>query len=234
MIVGFDHDDLAIFDRQFEFFEAANIVLPRLHMLQARPGTDTYDKLKAQQRVLDTALLHEPGTPFDNYLIPNIIPHGFTRIVWFERYLDLIERTMDWGAFKRRLRGYLEGVTYAPARRRPEGFDDARALAGLEGFVTSMDAALRDDVRAILAFTLDRAPLQLHNVVTLIVRYRLEAGNLPQIRETLREQIAFERELDLALCIERGRSCGGVASGAALDPALRLAVVGEAGVTAGA
>jgi hypothetical protein len=184
--------------------------------------------------VLDTALLHEPGTPFDNYLIPNIIPLGFSRIEWFERYLDLLERTLDWSAFTRRLRGYLEGVTYAPARLRPDGFDNGRALAALEGFVVSMDEQVREDVRDILRATLERAPLQTNNVVTLFVRHRLEAGNLPQARETLRAQIEFERGLDIASCVERTRACGRVASGMALDPALRLAVMGEALPAAGA
>jgi radical SAM superfamily enzyme YgiQ (UPF0313 family) len=145
MIVGFDHDDASIFDLQFEFFEAANIALPRVRMLQARPGTDTFDKLLAEGRVLDAEALHEPGSYFDNYLIPNILPRGMSRIELFERYIPLMERTLDWDNFTKRMRGYLEGITYEPALRRTDGRVgcDAPRAEGLRGVARRSGAAKR-------------------------------------------------------------------------------------------
>lgn len=228
MIVGFDHDDLSIFERQYEFFEAANIVFPRVCMLQARPGTDTYDRLKAERRVLDPDALHPAGSHFDNYLIPNTVPLGFSRIELFEHYIPLMERTLDWDSFARRMLGYLAGITHAPALERPAAGAAPGMSDDLRAYIGSLDDHVRSRVLEILAFAMERAPLQLYNVVTLIVRHSIEVENLPRIRETVRRQIEFERDLDLSHCIEQGRARGAVASGAPLDDALRLAVVGHA------
>jgi|GEM_PF-384413 len=234
MIVGFDHDDLTIFDRQYAFFEAANIVFPRVRMLQARPGTDTYDRLKAEGRVLDVDRLHPPGAYFDNYLIPNIIPGGFSRIELFERYIPLMEKTLDWDSFTRRMLGYLAGITHGPALETPPGGGARGMSSELRAYVESLDEHVRSRVLEMLSFAMERAPRQLYNVVTLIVRHSLEVANLPRTCETIRRQIEFERDLDLSQCIERERAHGTVASGMALDPALRLAVVGGRPVAADA
>jgi len=227
MIVGFDHDDLTIFDRQYAFFEAANIVFPRVRMLQARPGTDTYDRLKAERRVLDTDALHPPGSYFDNYLIPNILPTGFSRLELFEHYIPLMERTLDWDAFTRRMLGYLAGITYAPALAKPSGGGAPGMSPDLRAYIASLDEHVRTRVLEMLAFAMEHAPLQLYNVVTLVVRHSIEVANLPRTCETIRRQIAFERDLDLSRCVERAHARGTVASGVALDPALHLSVVDD-------
>jgi radical SAM superfamily enzyme YgiQ (UPF0313 family) len=203
MIVGFDHDDESIFDRQFQFFEAARIAYPRVRMLQARPGTDTYDKMIAQDRVLDIDLLHEPNTYFDNYLIPNIIPQGMSRTEEFTRYIGLMEKTLDWDNFTKRMIAYLENITYAPALRRPEARGTRGMPTELRAYIASLAEPVRQNVLKILAFGLERAPLQMYNLVTLIVRHSIEFDNLPQMRETLRRQIDFEKHLDLSRCIYR-------------------------------
>jgi radical SAM superfamily enzyme YgiQ (UPF0313 family) len=200
MIVGFDHDDPSIFDLQYRFFEAANIALPRVRMLQARPGTDTFDKLMAEGRVLDGEALHEPGTFFDNYLIPNILPHGMSRIELFERYVPLMEKTLDWDNFTSRMRGYLEGITYEPARGKP-GAGPGGMPDELRVYVESLDDHVRRNVLEILALTAERAPAQLHSVVTLIVRHSIEVGNLAATKESIARQIAFERDRDLSECL---------------------------------
>lgn len=200
MIVGFDHDDATIFDRQYEFFKAANIALPRVRMLQARPGTDTFDKLMAEGRVLATDALHEPGTFFDNYLIPNILPLGMTRMELFEHYIPLMERTLDWDNFTQRMLGYLAGITYEPARRAT-GDGPRRMPDELRVYVESLDERVRRNVLEILAFTAKHAPAQLHSVVTLIVRQSIEVDNLAMTRESIQRQIEFERDLDLTTCL---------------------------------
>jgi radical SAM superfamily enzyme YgiQ (UPF0313 family) len=235
MIVGFDHDDLSIFDRQFEFFEAANIAFPRVRMLQARPGTDTYDKLKAQNRVLDADALHEPGTYFDNYLIPNILPHGMTRLELFERYIPLMDKTLDWDSFTRRMIGYLSGITYPPALKKPDSGGAPRSMpADLKAYIASLDEHVRTRVLEILSYAAQHAPAQLHNVVTLILRHTIEVDNQPHTRETIRKQIEFEHDLDLSRCLERGRALGAVASGYVLDPSHQLTGVGESRTATGA
>jgi radical SAM superfamily enzyme YgiQ (UPF0313 family) len=203
MIVGFDHDDESIFDLQFQFFEAARIAYPRVRMLQARPGTDTYDKLMAQDRVLDIDLLHEPDTYFDNYLIPNIVPSGMSRTDEFTHYIRLMEKTLDWDNFTRRMIAYLENITYVPALRRPEDRGPRELPEELRAYIASLDEPVRQNVLKILKVGLERAPLQMYNIVTLIVRHSIEFDNLPHVRASIRRQIDFEKDLDLSRCICR-------------------------------
>ncbi len=206
MIVGFDHDDESIFDLQFQFFEAAKIAYPRVRMLQARPGTDTYEKMTAQDRVLDIDLLHEPDTYFDNYLIPNIIPHGMSRTKEFIRYIELMEKTLDWDNFTKRMIAYIENINYAPALRKPQESGSREMPAELRAYIGSLSEPVRRNVLRILAAGQERAPLQMYNLVTLIVRHSIEFDNLPQTTQTLRKQIEFEKDLDLSRCIYRRQS----------------------------
>jgi radical SAM superfamily enzyme YgiQ (UPF0313 family) len=203
MIVGFDHDDHSIFDAQFEFFLAANIALPRIHMLQARPGTETYHKLVAANRVLDADALHPPGTFFDNYLIPNILPMQMTRLEMFEQFVPFMERTLDWDNFTQRMLGYLDGITYEPALRSQSNGKSVAMPDELRSYVESLEPRVRANVLEILATAASRAPAQLQSIVILIVRQSIEADNLAVTRATIERQIEFERSLDLDECLLR-------------------------------
>jgi radical SAM superfamily enzyme YgiQ (UPF0313 family) len=220
MIVGFDHDDLTIFDQQFAFFEAANITFPRVRMLQARPGTDTFDKMIEQDRVLDVDALHEPGTYFDNYLIPNILPASMTRLELFERYVPLMETTLAWDSFTGRMLRYLEGITYEPARREAGAGGPREMPQELRDYIATLDDEVRGHVLAILSFAATHAPAQMHNVVTLIVRHSIEVDNLPQTRATVERQIAFERNRDLSRCLYRPKAGSGALMPTAVSAAL--------------
>ena len=52
LIVGFDHDDDAIFDEQVDFINAAKIPLPLPSMLGALPATPLYDRMRAEGRLI--------------------------------------------------------------------------------------------------------------------------------------------------------------------------------------
>jgi len=145
-----------------------------------------------------------------------------------------MEKTLDWDAFAGRMLGYLAGITHAPALAKPKGNGSPGMSPDLRAYIASLDEHVRTRVLEMLSFAMEHVPLQLYNVVTLIVRHSIEVDNLPRIRETVRRQIEFERDLDLSQCIEREYATGTVATGMALDPALRLAVIGESGLTAGA
>ncbi len=51
-IVGFDHDTASIFQRQIEFIQQSGIVTAMVGLLQAPPGTQLYERLKAEGRLL--------------------------------------------------------------------------------------------------------------------------------------------------------------------------------------
>src|SRR5262249_25595315 len=58
MIVGFDQDDVSIFDEQFDFLHEAQIPLVLLNYLVAIPKTPLYERLRAEGRLIaDEALI---------------------------------------------------------------------------------------------------------------------------------------------------------------------------------
>lgn len=83
-IIGFDNDNPdTIFDQHIQFYQETGIVFPMVGVLQAPPGSELYDKLKREGRLLSAA----SGNNTDCY--PNFIPkmppetlvQGYKRIV---------------------------------------------------------------------------------------------------------------------------------------------------------
>ena len=135
------------------------------------------------------------------FVIPNILPGGMTRLELFERYVPLMEKTLDWASFKRRVIGYVENISYEPALRSEGGQGPRQLPDELRAYIGTLEEDVRGHVLEILKFTAERAPAQMHNVVTLIVRHSIEVDNLPQVRATVERQIAFERGRDLSRCL---------------------------------
>src|SRR5262249_21313978 len=88
MIVGFDHDDTGIFDRQFEFLERTRVIGAMAGMLSAIPKTPLYDRLEAEGR-LDNAAADDPN------IATNIIPLLMSRETMRDGWLDLMDRLYD-------------------------------------------------------------------------------------------------------------------------------------------
>jgi radical SAM superfamily enzyme YgiQ (UPF0313 family) len=64
MIVGFDHDDVSIFEEQYEFLQEAHIPIAMLSVLLAIPRTPLYHRLEAAGRLLPQ-LMAAPVLPAD-------------------------------------------------------------------------------------------------------------------------------------------------------------------------
>lgn len=88
MIVGFDSDDLSVFDRQFEFLRAGRIVGAMAGMLSAIPKTPLYARLEAEGR-LDNDAADDPN------IATNVIPLRMTREAMRDGWLDLMDRLYD-------------------------------------------------------------------------------------------------------------------------------------------
>jgi radical SAM superfamily enzyme YgiQ (UPF0313 family) len=52
-IVGFDSDTPSIFQRQIDFVQSSGIVTAMVGLLQAPPGTELYERMKQEGRLLD-------------------------------------------------------------------------------------------------------------------------------------------------------------------------------------
>lgn len=100
MIVGFDHDDTAIFDEQFEFLQQAAVPIAMVGMLQAVPTTPLFDRLARAGRLV-------PGEIGDQFVFSNIVPASMSRQELYLGYARLVERLYEPGAFTDRVLGFL-------------------------------------------------------------------------------------------------------------------------------
>lgn len=110
-IVGFDSDDKAIFEEQFDFIQSSGIAQAMVAILSPIPTTPLYDRLKAEGR-LD---LNHTDVAFH--------PKQMTREVLKAGYDDLLRRLYDPDAYFSRL---LEGYGGSPAFRAARKAMDVR------------------------------------------------------------------------------------------------------------
>jgi radical SAM superfamily enzyme YgiQ (UPF0313 family) len=109
MIIGFDHDDETIFDRQIAFLEEARIASGLVGMLHAIPRTPLYDRLQAEGRLGDAE-----GTGFKT----NVIPLGMTREAMHEGYVRVLNNLYDPENYFRRLESLFIGARIDMGRSR--------------------------------------------------------------------------------------------------------------------
>jgi hypothetical protein len=146
MIMGFDHDDQGIFDRQIQFVQEARIAFSMSGMLSAIPKTPLYDRLAAAGR-LDNAAADDPR------IATNVIPLGMSREALRDGWLDLMDRLYDVDNYMQRFEAlFIEGrLSLATAkmtwlrRHRPLSYLKIQALTILAALV--MLARLWSDPR---------------------------------------------------------------------------------------
>lgn len=82
-IVGFDHDTRAIFQRQIEFIQNSGIVTAMVGMLQAPFGTDLYQRLKGEGRIIDQ--ISGDNTDGTTNIVPkmgiNVLIAGYRQVI---------------------------------------------------------------------------------------------------------------------------------------------------------
>ena len=111
MILGFDHDDVSIFDAQREFLQAARIAHVMIGLLYAIPKTPLYERLRAEGR-LDESDPTEFGT--------NVIPARMTRAELRDGYVRVLKELYDPDAYFERVdKLYLDAdFRFGTARSR--------------------------------------------------------------------------------------------------------------------
>jgi radical SAM superfamily enzyme YgiQ (UPF0313 family) len=101
MILGFDHDEEAIFDAQVKFISEARVINVMLGMLSAIPKTPLYDRMVQEGR-LDTAAESEFGT--------NIVPLRLGREQLRDGFVYVLSSLNDTTSYFERLESlYLHG-----------------------------------------------------------------------------------------------------------------------------
>jgi radical SAM superfamily enzyme YgiQ (UPF0313 family) len=105
-IVGFDNDDEAIFDEQYNFIQESGVGLALVAMLTPIPTTPLYDRLKAEGRL--------------DYSDPELIfhPKKMSRETLKRGYVDLMQRLYTPDAFFGRvLAGYSQSESHRNIRK---------------------------------------------------------------------------------------------------------------------
>ncbi len=101
-ILGLDDDDEGVFDAQIEFIQEVGIPVAPIYLLTALRGTDMYNRLKSENRLLEVAIGGSSMTlNFKPEMDPRILIEGYRRVTstlydptlenYFKRCLRLFE-----------------------------------------------------------------------------------------------------------------------------------------------
>jgi len=138
-VVGFDADTLETFDHIVEFVEANDIVSPMLSILAVAPGTDIYERMRAQGR------LHKVDPQFINGLFPHMHYMNMSQVDLMAKYRATIERLLSFeSAGQRALRLARTGWFKEPVSAGiPLREKVSTSLRMLRRFLLTADAAKR-------------------------------------------------------------------------------------------
>ena len=194
MIVGFDSDGPDIFDAHYRFVQDAHIPYARVNLLKAGRGTQLFDRMVAEGRVIDMERTF-PIRPISNSVMDtNVIPSGMTRVQLYQGYLGLIERIRDWRNFGERTLAFVDDVARIPDRRPDERLlpvadEIRRSLVATPGVNVEI-------VEEIYARTRAKVPALLWEIMSITMIQKFDAESLPKERGILARQIELEQALE--------------------------------------
>ena len=187
MIVGFDSDDVSIFEEQFRFIQDARIPISMTGMLNAVPKTPLHARLKAAGRLLAESV-------GDQFVFTNVVPAGMSRRELYEGYRRLLHRLYDYGNYRRRARDLILNRGRLVGSRLLGRRDDVAVLARIVW--TCLLAASPRRAWMTLSLCLEtawRRPRALRQALTLALMHK----HLHEyVRDTTRQLEALIRELD--------------------------------------
>jgi hypothetical protein len=100
MIVGFDHDDVTIFEEQLRFIQDARIPVSMTGMLQAMPKTPLHERVSREGRLVEEST-------GDQFVFSNILPKAMSRRELYDGYRRLIAELYDFRNYHRRTMEFL-------------------------------------------------------------------------------------------------------------------------------
>jgi len=159
-IVGFDHDNASIFQRQIDFIQRSGIVTAMVGMLQAPPGTPLYERLEREGRLRGQL----SGDNVDGET--NIIPKMSMEVLR-EGYRSIMDNIYAPGPYYKRVRTFLREY-------RPQDIQASFNLQYVAAFARSavrLGIIGRERVQywRLLAWTLVRRPRLFSVAVTLAI-----------------------------------------------------------------
>jgi radical SAM superfamily enzyme YgiQ (UPF0313 family) len=122
-ILGLDGDDEGVFDAQIDFIQEAGIPMAMVGLLTALKGTDLYDRLKREDRLLEETT----GTSVNvvlNYkpeMDPQTLIEGYRRVL-----TTIYDPTLE--NYFRRCLNMMEHVKPSPYVSKPVGMNEVQAI----------------------------------------------------------------------------------------------------------
>jgi len=186
MIVGFDNDDAAIFEEQFDFIQAARIPVSMTGMLNAVPKTPLHDRLAKDNRLLS----FNTG---DQFIMTNIIPKSMTSRQLYEGYRDLIGRLYDFDNMKSRVMDYLltRGAQVKEKLYINKG-DMRIAWRVLRDCILFTSSSRRRFTLSVLAETLAFRPSAIKEAIVVTVLHKHFYEYMQDVRRQLEEYVVSE------------------------------------------
>ncbi|MBD3324723.1 DUF4070 domain-containing protein, partial [candidate division KSB3 bacterium] len=171
MIVGFDHDDPAIFQEQFDFIMETDIAWAMTGILQAVPKTPLYERLKKENRLdLSTKSFELNNTALD----VNIIPKNMTKEELVHGYTWLLRQLYSYENYAKRVIGNIKAYTKAPAIKFyvPKVTQFKIIFRTLRYYLLTLDSKRRKFSWDILKYTLLHKPFALYDVMVHLVSFK--------------------------------------------------------------
>ena len=184
MIVGFDNDDEAIFQEQFDFIQAARIPVSMTGMLNAVPKTPLHERLAKDNRLLS----FNTG---DQFIMTNIIPKSMTSEQLYAGYRELIGQLYDFDNMKRRVMDYL--LTRGAQVKEKLYLNRGDLRIGwrvLRDCILFTSSSRRRFTLGLLAETLAFRPSALKEAITVAVLHKHFYEYMQDVRDQLAAYIA--------------------------------------------
>lgn len=195
MIVGFDHDELDVFDRLYDFIQSTYIVTPRVYTLQAVPGTKLWGRMKSEGRLIRPK--HKGSRASQGATSPlvhsNITPKNMSYVELLEGQHRLLRRVYEWDAIAARLKGWVANVARVPQVRQPEINRDT-----LDTYIAQIGAIFGAGTHAV-EFAEDVLTCAIRVEPLLGARVaRMILNNIQARLATVRSSEAFEADIEEA------------------------------------
>jgi radical SAM superfamily enzyme YgiQ (UPF0313 family) len=166
MIVGFDNDDPAIFEEQFQFIQEARIPISMTGMLNAVPKTPLHARLKKAGRLIAESV-------GDQFAFTNIVPSGMSRLELYEGYRALLKRLYDYRNYRRRAIALILNRGPLLGRRGFARADDLAVIARIVWNCVLYASPRRAWLTVSLCVeTLYRRPRALREAMTLALMHK--------------------------------------------------------------
>jgi len=186
LVLGFDHDDLNIFDLQYDFIQKSFLPSVSLHMLNAPIGTRLWRRLRAESRVIDPFKITDKAT---QRIFNNIIPKRMSRVELMQGFRDLYKRVFSWESFKERMFGFVSLLRHTPkVLQEPESLPKLLKL----GETLNLGPEARKAMEDIFRYTEQKTPVFLGRVKELVIQFIRYAESAHSLIPKMEELIELE------------------------------------------